>query len=274
VLVVRSGVNERRVKKLGKTSISLLLAHAGARLKVILMLVMFNVIAISTSAQSAVGSRDPQGRQLAHATVSPNSPQDSSQDEYADLKLSSSVRYLAHFARLSPETTLHLSYDFNFVLMLALILWKGGPLLSAALQARSRSIRRAIDEAQQLSQDARKRLAEVEKRWAQLDSAIAAIQAHAEAEMKNEERVLTARTTEDIRRILEYSQFEIGKVAEGARCELKAFAADLAVSLARQSIRIDERTDQELVKGLIQGLGRKQFAQTTSQPPAQAVANA
>jgi F0F1-type ATP synthase membrane subunit b/b' len=77
--------------------------------------------------------------------------------------------------------------------MLALLVWKGGPLLRSRFQERSKSIRLAIDEAHRLSEDARKRLVEVEKRWAQLDSAIAAMQAAAEEQMENEEKALAAK---------------------------------------------------------------------------------
>ena len=73
--------------------------------------------------------------------------------------------------------------------MLVLIFWKGGPLLAEALQARSRLIRRAIDDAQQLAADTANRLAQIEKRGAQLDSEIAALRAHAGVEMNYEEQV-------------------------------------------------------------------------------------
>ena len=133
---------------------------------------------------------------------------------------------------------------------------------------RSRSIRRAIDAAQRLAEDAAKRLADVEKRWAKLDSEIAAIQALAEVERSYEEQVLNAKMAEDIRRIMEYSQSEIDRAGQRARCELRAFAADLAVSLARESIHVDKRTDEELVTGFADGLGDQQAAQATGQAPA------
>jgi F-type H+-transporting ATPase subunit b len=261
----------RNLRK-SETSIAPFFAHAGAKFQVVLMLAMFNVITISANAQRASDSPS-KGRLTAHAIVSMSSPGHPSQDEYADLKLSYSVRQLAHLVRLSPETVFQLCWEFNFFLMVALMVWKAGPLLTAAVEERSRSIRRAIDEAQHLREDTRRRLAEVEKRWAQLDSEIAAIKDRAEAQMKNEERVLSTKTAEDIRRIMEYSKFEIDRAAQRARHELKAFAADLAVSLARQSIRIEERTDQELVKGFIEGLKHCEIAQTISQPPARVVAN-
>ena len=229
-----------------KVSISLLLANAGTKFQLVLVLAMFNVITISANAQTAADRRDSRGRPAAHVTVSLSSPERPgrpSQDEYADLKLSYSVRQLARMTGFSPEMVFHLCWDFNFFLMVALIVWKARPLLTAAFEARSKSIRQAIDEAQHLGEEARKRLGEVEKRWAKLDSEIAAIQVRAEAQMKYEEGLLSARTAEDIRRIMEYSKVEIERAALRVRHELKVFGADLAVTLARESIPIDERTD-------------------------------
>jgi F0F1-type ATP synthase membrane subunit b/b' len=250
-----------------KGAVSLLFARSGAKFRLVLMLELFHVITISANAQRA-DSRNSKERVAAHATPSPSSQGVFSQGAYADLKLSYSVRELARLAGLSPETTFQLCWGFNFFLMVALMYWKGWPLLTAAFEARRRSIRRAIDEAQHLSEDARKRLAEVERRWTHLDFEIAAIQDRAEAQMKNEEQILRARTAEDIRRIMEYSKFEIDMAVQRARHELKAVAGDLAVSLARRSIRIDERTDQGLVENFIDGLKHHEITQTISQPPA------
>ena len=234
------------------------------------MLVIFNGIAISSSAQRAVDAPDAQLRGSAHAAMSPGSSGDYSQGEYADLKLSYSVRQLANWVGLPPPTIFHLCWDLNFFLMLALILWKGGPLLSEVFQARSRSIRSAMDAAQRLAEAAAKQLAEAEDRLAKLDSEIAAIRARAEMEMHYEEQLLNARTAEEIHRIMENSQSEIDRAAQRARSELKAFVGGLAVSLARKSIQIDKRTDQELVKGFVSGFQqRNEFAQTTTQPSVQ-----
>jgi F0F1-type ATP synthase membrane subunit b/b' len=138
--------------------------------------------------------------------------------------------------------------------MLAVIYWKGYPRLTAALRARSSRIPRTIEEAQLVSEEARRRLAEIENRWAQLDSEIAAIQAVAEAGMGNEEHDLLAATAEDTRRILEYSEHEIVLAAQRARHELKTFAADLAFSIACQGVHIDERTDQNLIRAFVKEL--------------------
>lgn len=251
-----------------KASISRPFARAGARFQLALVLAMFNLIAVSAYAQRRVDTRESS----AHPAVPPNSQAEPARGEYADLKLSYPVRRMARLAGVSPETVFHLCWDFNFVLMVGLIVWKCGPLLKEAIEARSRSIRRAIEDAQRLNADAGSRLAEVEKRWAQLDSEIAAIQNSLEAQMKGEEELLSAKTTEEIRRIMEDSQFEIDQASRRARDDLKAFAAELAVSLAHDSIQINQETDQALITGLIHGVGHQQL-QTSVQPSAPAVVN-
>ena len=127
-----------------------------------------------------------------------------------------------------------------------------------------------MDAAQRLAEAAAERLAEVEGRLEKLDSEIAAIRARAEMELQYEEQVLNAKMTGDIRRIMEDSQSEIDRAAQRARSELKAFVGGLAVSLARKSIHIDKRTDQELVRGFVSGFQQSnEFAQTTTQPSVQ-----
>ena len=66
------------------------------------------------------------------------------------------------------------------------------------------SIKRTIEESQRLG-ETRSKLTEIEKRWAQLDHEIAAIQASGEAQMKQEEQLMLAETATDIHRILENS---------------------------------------------------------------------
>ena len=140
---------------------------------------------------------------------------------------------------------------FNFFLLVALIYWKAKPILTAVAQERSMSIKRAIEESQRLGDEARSKLTEIEKRWAQLDREIAAIQASAEAQMKQEEQLMLGETAADVHRILENSEREIEAAVRQARNQLRAFAANLAVSLAQQSILIDEKTDQDLIGAFV-----------------------
>jgi F-type H+-transporting ATPase subunit b len=209
---------------------------------------------------------------VSEATASKSTQIDSGDEMYREFTRSQSVRRLAAWIGLSSDATFHLCSAVNFLLIVALIYWKGDPRLTAVLRERSSLIRRTIEEAQLLSEEAQRRLAEIESRWAQLDSEIAAIQAVAEAGMENEEQALLAATAEDTRRILEYSEHEIVLAAQRARRELKAFAADLAVSIARQRIRIDERTDQDLIRAFVNELKhRDEIAQRTPETSTHAI---
>jgi F0F1-type ATP synthase membrane subunit b/b' len=210
---------------------------------------------------------------VSETTASKRSQIDSGDETHREFTHSQSVRRLAGWIGLSSDATSHLCSALNFLVMVAFIYWKGYPRLTAVLRERSSMIRRAIEEAQHLSEEARQRLEEIENRWAQLDSQIAAIQAVAEAGMENEKQALLAATAEDARRILEYSQREIGVAAQRARHELKAFAADLAVSIARRSIRIDERTDRDLIRAFVKELEHgDEIAQTTRETSTHAIA--
>jgi F0F1-type ATP synthase membrane subunit b/b' len=190
------------------------------------------------------------------SAVSPSSVANACHDQYAELKCSASVRRLSHWLGLSLEATSQVCCYFNFLLWVALIYWKAKPILMAAVQERSLSIKRAIEEAQQLEDDARSKLAGIEKRWAQLDYEIAAIQGRAEAQMKQEDQLMLGETAEDARRILENSEREIGAAVRHARNQLRTFAANLAVSIAHQSMRIDEKTDQNLISAFVSELKR------------------
>ena len=181
---------------------------------------------------------------------------DACHDQYAELKCSASVRRLSHWLGFSLQVTSHVCLYFNFFLLVALIYWKAKPILTAVAQERSMSIKRAIEEAQRLGDEARSKLTEIEKRWAQLDHEIAAIQASAEAQMKQEEQLMLGETAADVHRILENSEREIGAAVRQARNELRAFAANLAVSLAQQSMLIDEKTDQDLIGAFVTELKR------------------
>jgi len=193
------------------------------------------------------------------AAVSPSSVADACHDQYAELKCSASVGRLSHWLGFSLQVTSHVCLYFNFFLLVALIYWKAKPILTAVAQERSMSIKRAIEEAQRLGDEARSKLAEIERRLAQLDHEIAAIQASAEAQGKQEEQVMLGKTAEDVRRILENSEREIEAAVRHARKELIAFAANLAVSIAHQSMRIDEKTDQNLIGAFANELSPRHF---------------
>ena len=120
--------------------------------------------------------------------------------------------------------------------------------LPSVFRNRTASIQKAMQEARQASEDANRRLAEIENRLSRLDSEIAAMGAAAEKEAVAEEARIKAAAEEDARKIVESAEQEIAAAAKLARRELTAYAANLAVSLAAKQIKVDAATDQALVR--------------------------
>jgi F-type H+-transporting ATPase subunit b len=104
-------------------------------------------------------------------------------------------------------------------------------------------------EAQKASEEARRKLAEIEARLMKLDDEINAMRATAEKEGAAEEARLQAAAQDDARKIVAAAEQEIASAAKAARRLLTAHAADLAVGLAQKQIRVDAATDQALVRG-------------------------
>jgi F-type H+-transporting ATPase subunit b len=112
-----------------------------------------------------------------------------------------------------------------------------------------------MQEAQKASEEARRKLAEIESRLMKLDVEIGMMRDAAEKEAVAEEARIQAAAREDARKLLESGQQEIASAVKTARRELTAYAADLAVALARKQIRVDAATDQALVRNFAGELG-------------------
>ncbi len=175
--------------------------------------------------------------------------------ENGQFKHSSSVQWVASITGLSLHEAYWLAVLLNFAIIAIAIIWIWRSNVPAAFRARSANIRKGMEEARRASEEARQRLAEIEQRLAKLDSEIAAMRASAEADAAAEEERVRAAAEEDKRKVIETAEQEIAAAARQARRELKAYAADLAVALAEKRIRVDERTDEALVRSFVGQLG-------------------
>ncbi|HZR57963.1 MAG TPA: ATP synthase F0 subunit B [Terriglobales bacterium] len=183
------------------------------------------------------------------------------EDDQAQFKHSASVQILAKLTGMSLEHAYWLGVSLNFAIVAGILIWAARKYLPDAFRNRTASIQKAIEEARKTSEEANRRLTEIESRLSKLDTEIAGMRARAEKEAVLEEAKIKAAAEEEARRIVESAEQEISAAAKMARRELKVFAADLAVSLATNNIRIDQPTDQALVRGFAQQLpgndGRK-----------------
>src|SRR5271165_2123056 len=112
-----------------------------------------------------------------------------------------------------------------------------------------------MQEAQKASEEARRKLAEIESRLQKLDVEIGMMRDAAEKEGATEEARIKAAAEEDARKIVASAEQEIAAAAKTARRLLTAHAADLAVGLAQKQIHVDAATDQALVRGFAGQLG-------------------
>jgi F-type H+-transporting ATPase subunit b len=179
------------------------------------------------------------------------------EEGHAEFKHSSSVRWIADITGLSLQSAYWLAVLFNFAVIAAAIVWFSKSSLPQMFRARTRNIQKTMEEARRSSEDAGKRLEQIEGRLAKLDAEIAAMRSAADAEAAEEEERIRLAAEEDRRKIVESTAAEIQAAARLAQRELKAYAAELAVSLAEKRITVDPTTDRALVETFVQQLGNQ-----------------
>jgi F-type H+-transporting ATPase subunit b len=192
------------------------------------------------------------GKQLAHETREAAGEE---KDDKAQFKESPSVQFIARHTGLSTGNAYFLSVLLNFAIMAGVIFWAARKYLPGAFSARTAAIQKAMQEAQKASDEARRRLAEIESRLMKLDVEIGMMRDSAEREAAAEEARIQVAAEEEARKMVESAQQEIAAAATSARRELTAYAADLAVGLARKQIQVDAATDQALVRRFAGELG-------------------
>ena len=181
-------------------------------------------------------------------------------EDNENLKHSSTVRWLARKTNLSVHGMHLLATSLNFAIVAALAFWAARKFLPAMFRNRSQAIQQALEEARAASQDANRRLADIETRLRQLDGEIGRMQVTAEREGAAEEARIQKAAEEDIRKVVLAAEQEIAAAAKQARRELAAHTAGLAVALARKQINVDSNTDQVLVRTFTAKLSTKSDA--------------
>lgn len=176
------------------------------------------------------------------------------EDEQAEFKHSGSVRLVARLTGLSLDGAYWLCVLLNFAVVVGAIIWASKKHLPAIFQNRTASIQHAMAEARKTSEEANHRLADIETRLSRLGTEIQEMRAAGEKEADDEEARIKAASVEDAKRIVQSAEQEIAAAARTARRDLTAYAADLAVSLARKQIHVDAKTDQDLIRGFAQHL--------------------
>ena len=201
---------------------------------------------------SSDSARVTPGRELAHHSREAAGEE---KDEMAEFKQSASVRAIARLTGLNLQQSYWLSVVLNFAVIAAVIIWAARKYLPGMFRDRTAAIQKAMQEAQMASEEARRRLADIESRLMKLDVEIGMMRNAAEKEGAAEEARIQAAAQEDARKIVVSAEQEIAAAAKAARRQLKDHAADLAVALAQKQIHVDAATDQALVRNFAGQLG-------------------
>jgi F-type H+-transporting ATPase subunit b len=192
-----------------------------------------------------------------NAGLAKQSREAGAEDDQAQFKHSASVQMVARLTGLSLDHAYWLCVVLNFAIVAGAVVYFSKKNLPGMFRNRTASIQKAMQEARQASEDANRRLAEIETRLSRLGAEITGMRATAEKEAVAEEARIKAAAEEDGRKIVESAEQEIAAAAKLARHELTTYAANLAVSLAARQIKVDPATDQALVRGFAQQLSPK-----------------
>jgi len=157
---------------------------------------------------------------------------------------------------LSKDASFGISLAVNFagVVLFCWVLMKSR--LPQAFRERTAAIQKSIKDAEAASADASRRLSDIEARLGKMDTEVEALRRSAESEAAKEEERIRQAADQDKQKIVQSAESEIEALTRNARRELKGYAASLAVDLAARGIRVDEATDQALVREFVGELGK------------------
>ncbi len=147
----------------------------------------------------------------------------------------------------------------NFALFLGALAYFLRGRAAEFFRARSEQIRRDIQEAARLKQEAEERCAAIERRLAEVENEIEKLRRQAQEEAQAEEARLRRQIELDIGKIKADAEQEIAAAVKAARQQLRARAAELAVELAAREIRqgLTPEVEDRLLRRMVNDLERR-----------------
>jgi F-type H+-transporting ATPase subunit b len=212
--------------------------------------------AAASSAQPGEIKKIEGGAEKAAVRAAESGAPEEEEEENIQFKYSPIVKRVAAATGLSKEAIYWIFLIINFAILAAALGWGVKKVMPNGFAPRTAEIKKGIEDARKASAEASARLGEIEGRLAKLDIEIAAVRAAAEADFSVEEQRIKAAAEEDAKNVIVAAEQEIAAAARTAQRDLKAFAAGLAVDLAEQKIKVDDATDQALVRGFAAQLGK------------------
>ena len=173
-------------------------------------------------------------------------PESNSQIE--QYRHSATVNTIARVAHIKTETAAQIFEDLNSAVLLIAIAWALFKFVPRLFRNRSEKLQKDLIEARLATDDANRRLAEVEARMLRLDSEVDSIRQQMERESAEDEKRIHAAMEAERERIIASAEQEITATQAAAQRDLKKFAADLAIDNAMRRIQLSNDTDRALVR--------------------------
>jgi F-type H+-transporting ATPase subunit b len=161
---------------------------------------------------------------------------------------SATVQAIARILHVSTETAAQIFEDINSGVLLGAILIVLFRIVPKMFRTRSEKLQQDLVGARLATEDANRRLAEVEGRLQRLDSEIDAIRRQVEQEGAHDETRIHAAMESERERIVASAEQEIAAAQSAAQRQLKKFAADLAIDHAMRKLQLSTDTDRALVR--------------------------
>ncbi len=145
---------------------------------------------------------------------------------------------------MASELTDFLWKTFNFSVLLAILIYYLGKPIKEAFFNYSSSVKNQLEEARRRAEEAEKRLREVEERFSNLKKEVEEIKKQALENARRERERILKEAEVEAERIRKLAHEEMEANFEKAKRQLRAYAADLAVKIAKE--RIKEKMNPEL----------------------------
>jgi F-type H+-transporting ATPase subunit b len=216
-----------------------------------LFLVLCLLLVLSAASRAQENSAPPAAAQPAPAEKMDEPETHSEMDAF---RHSAAVQSIARLVGLSTETTAKTIEIINSAIILGTILWFLVRFVPKAFRKRNETLQKQLLDARRAAAEANERLAVVEERLSKLGIEIDAIREQTERDMVDDEKRIQESLEAERQRIIASAGQEIDAASAAAQRDLRKFAAHLAVSRARQEIRLSLDDDRALIRSFGESL--------------------
>jgi F-type H+-transporting ATPase subunit b len=146
------------------------------------------------------------------------------------------------------------------LIFIGILLWKKVPaMLAQSLDARAAAIRKELEDARRLREEAETLLRQYQSKRADADKEAAAIVTEAKAEAERYAAEARAQIKAQVERRAKQAEEKIAQAEAQAVAEVRALAADAAVAAAEKLIasRLDDKRTADLIKRSLEEIPSK-----------------